>query len=117
MDEYLFISMAKLGADRSKANRERQQAAATQPVVRPKAATKLTEGRVRAIAPSDIASRLATFSLLFAGALAAIGIGGGIAAALEKVPGGQVTISEVGEVGEVDATAPAAAELKVAQAQ
>jgi hypothetical protein len=107
MDEYLFISMAKLGADRVKA--ERLHRAAGEPPARP--AIVMPERRVdasKAIEPTEFASRLAIFALLFAGALAAIGVGGGLAAALEKVPAGEVTVTELGA---------SSGEVKVAQAE
>jgi hypothetical protein len=111
MDEYLFISMAKLGADRVKAERERR-AAAGEPVKVQRLPVRHRSGPSQVVVPSELARRLAMFSLLFAGALAAIGIGGGIAASLEKVPVGKVTISEVAAPATV-----APVEVKVAQAQ
>jgi len=109
MDEYLFISMAKLGADRVKAERIRRGASGTgsPPAKRPS-----TPVRSTSVVPSELASRLATFSLLFAGALAALGIGGGLAAALEHVPAGEVTVTELG--ASVDSPVE---EVKVAQAE
>jgi len=110
MDEYLFISMAKLGADRVKAERIRR-AAEGQPVSKPVPVPVRREVASTSVAPTELASRLATFSLLFAGALAAVGIGGALAAALEKVPDGQVTVTELG------AGVDSAVEVKVAQAR
>jgi hypothetical protein len=109
MDEYLFISMAKLGADRVKAERVRRGAIATP--ASPKRPVR-TPVRSSPVVPSELASRLALFSLLFAGALAALGIGGGLAAALERVPEGKVTVTELGVTSDLPAE-----ELKVAQAQ
>jgi len=109
MDEYLFISMAKLGADRVKAERVRRGASVAGPTPTKRPSTPV---RSTSVVPSELASRLATFSLLFAGALAALGIGGGLAAALERVPAGEVTVTELG----ASADAPAV-EVKVAEAK
>src|SRR4051812_5335628 len=108
MDEYLFISMAKLGADRVKAERIRRGATAqpskpARPIHQPQESAN--------VVPSELASRLANFALLFAGALAALGIGGGLAASLEHVPAGKVTVSEI------DASANQPAEAKVAHVE
>jgi len=109
MDEYLFISMAKLGADRVKAERIRRGASSGGSIPSRQPSKPVRSAPVE---PSELASRLATFSLLFAGALAALGIGGGLAAALERVPAGEVTITELG--ASTDAPAD---EVKVAQAE
>ena len=108
MDELLFISMAKLGADRVKAERIRRGATAQS--VKPQRPTHPSQVSTDAV-PSEMASRLANFMLLFAGALAALGIGGGLAASLERVPAGEVTVSEVG------ASVDQPAEVKVAHAE
>jgi hypothetical protein len=109
MDEYLFISMAKLGADRVKAERVRRGESVTASIPGKRPSTPVPPSSV---VPSELASRLATFSLLFAGALAALGIGGGLAAALERVPAGEVTVTEVGANADLPAD-----EVKVAQAE
>lgn len=102
MDEYLFISMAKLGADRVKAERVMRAAA---PVRR--ATVVPATVSVPVAPPTREMARLAAFSLAFTLGLAAIGIGGTIAAVLES-PAGHV------EVTQVESSVAAPAELKAA---
>jgi len=89
MDEFLFISMAKLGADRLKEERIKRGEA---PVAI--AGAVRAEPVIPECQPTPAASRLAMFSLVFALGLAAIAVGIGIAATLERAPAGEVVVSE-----------------------
>ena len=94
MDELLFISMAKLGADRLKEERMKRGDA---PVAIPrpvKVAPPVIAGQ-----PTPEASRLAAFSLAFALGLAGLALGIGIAATLEHAPAGEVVVREVDAAG------------------
>ena len=97
MDEFLFISMAKLGADRLKEERTKRAAAAEMGAEAPKVVREPGRSPTAGVAgqPTVAASRLATFSLAFALGLAALATGLGIVAALERVPAGEVVVSEV----------------------
>ena len=108
MDEYLFISMAKLGADRLRDERVKRAGApvADQPVkaapVRPSVDSAV--GR-----PTAAAALLASLSLAFALTLAAIGVAVGIAATVENTPAGEVVVTQL------DASGNVPGEVKVAQ--
>jgi hypothetical protein len=97
MDEYLFISMAKLGADRARAKASGPATLETVPVTRSGEGQQRSDEEQGQSPVGTIlgASRLAAFSLAFAGFLAAIGIVGGVAAALERVPAGEVVVTQV----------------------
>ena len=108
MDEYLFISMAKLGADRLREERVRRAVAsvAGRPV---KVAAARPSVDPAAGRPTAAASLLASLSLAFALTLAVIGVAVGIAATLENAPAGEVVVTQL------DASGTVPGEVKVAQ--
>lgn len=88
MDEYLFISMAKLGADRLKEERTKRAAA-----LGVAAEVSPPEPSSVGSVPTTAAVRLAAFSLAFALGLAAIGLGIGVVVWPEPVPSGEVSVT------------------------